>query len=569
MQLAKPEITGLDEEMEELLDVIKKEGPYKFVKLPHHASYNGFDEKVLDTLQETPAFGISTGRGDPNHPDGGVLALLKSVTSEHAWARTDRNGFITVSFENGKVAMIPAKRDLNDSSPNAADELPVAEEPESESKSAQAEAPVSSTPGLAVPEPVVGSVVEVFTRVPHVKTRVTITIDVAPQAPASLELRAAEPQASQKRDEPVAQPRPTLGGGRSLPRLLFVTNSKRLAENIGRAETGDALNAIRAANQPIIDSGDNAGIFSAIQSAYQDDRSTRGVVILGGYDVVPSERVDTLPPSIRAQLGNSGEDDPDDFIVWSDQSFGDINGDGLADIAVSRIPDGRSAKLVQMALYGSAGSPNAQRFGLRNFARPFADTIYAARVPGNENMLTSKQMRSQSLAPGALNAKLIYLMLHGSDTDCSRFWGETQGGMLEAMYVGNMPTECGAVVFSGCCWGALTVRTRALLYREGDPVQSLPPEQSIALSFLERGARAFVGCTGAHYSPVDGNLNYFGAPIHDRFWAHFAAGAPPAEALFAAKIDYIGGMPHGRTKVEEVAIENKILRQFTCLGLGW
>jgi hypothetical protein len=141
--------------------------------------------------------------------------------------------------------------------------------------------------------------------------------------------------------------------------------------------------------------------------------------------------------------------------------------------------------------------------------------------------------------------------------------------MLEAMRVANVPEQCGAVVFAGCCWGALTVRTSAVDYRKGDPVQVLTPDQSIALAFLAAGAAAFVGCTGAHYSPVEGNLNYFGAPMHSAFWRHISSGKGAAEALFLAKIDYIKGMPHGRTKVEEAAIENKILRQFTCLGLGW
>lgn len=140
-------------------------------------------------------------------------------------------------------------------------------------------------------------------------------------------------------------------------------------------------------------------------------------------------------------------------------------------------------------------------------------------------------------------------MLHGSDTDTSRFWGETQGDMLEAMTVNNVPDPCGAIIFAGCCWGALTVRTRAAVYRAGDPIQVVIPAQSVALSVLAAGANAFVGCTGAHYSPMDGDLNCFGAPMHSAFWKHVNAGKRPAEALFQAKIDYIKGMPHGRTKM--------------------
>jgi hypothetical protein len=91
----------------------------------------------------------------------------------------------------------------------------------------------------------------------------------------------------------------------------------------------------------------------------------------------------------------------------------------------------------------------------------------------------------------------------------------------------------------------------------------------MALSFLRRGALAFVGCTGAHYSPVDEPYDYFGGPMHRAFWTTIGAGEPPARALFAAKQEYARNLPHGLTRPIPVAVEYKTLRQFTCLGLGW
>jgi hypothetical protein len=182
---------------------------------------------------------------------------------------------------------------------------------------------------------------------------------------------------------------------------------------------------------------------------------------------------------------------------------------------------------------------------------------------------------ARTLGTAPVVAKSIYFMLHGSDTDTTCFWGERAGGggVVEAIRVPNVPDPCGGTVFAGCCWGALAGRESALRHDPQTPQQPLTPAQSIALSFLLAGARAFVGCTGAHYSPVsedpNASLNYFGAPMHDAFWAHYRANEAPAEALFNAKMDYIGAMPHGRTSPEEQAIEYKILRQFTCLGLGW
>ena len=57
--------------------------------------------------------------------------------------------------------------------------------------------------------------------------------------------------------------------------------------------------------------------------------------------------------------------------------------------------------------------------------------------------------------------------------------------------------------------------------------------------------------------------------MHKAFWQRIVAGIPPAKALFEAQKDYMSGMFHGRTSAIERAIEYKILRQFTCLGLGW
>jgi len=89
------------------------------------------------------------------------------------------------------------------------------------------------------------------------------------------------------------------------------------------------------------------------------------------------------------------------------------------------------------------------------------------------------------------------------------------------------------------------------------------------MSFLKRGATGFVGCTGSHYSPLQEPYNFFGGPMHEAFWLNYATNRSPAQALFNAKLEYLRGMPHGQTSPNSQAIEYKILRQYTCLGLGW
>jgi hypothetical protein len=167
-----------------------------------------------------------------------------------------------------------------------------------------------------------------------------------------------------------------------------------------------------------------------------------------------------------------------------------------------------------------------------------------------------------------LSQDYVYLMLHGSYTDATAFHGEETPGGLAAVRIENIPNVSGAVVFTGCCWGALPVDKPAVR-ASAQPVTARTPEDSIALRFLASGANAFVGCTGVHYSPIQPPYQFFGGPLHAAFWRHVVDGAAPAEALFNAKKDYIAGMFHGCDDLIEHAIEYKILRQFTCLGLGW
>ena len=91
----------------------------------------------------------------------------------------------------------------------------------------------------------------------------------------------------------------------------------------------------------------------------------------------------------------------------------------------------------------------------------------------------------------------------------------------------------------------------------------------MALTFLGRGARAFVGCTGSHYSPLQSPYDFYGGPMHGAFWKQYNMSGSPAKALHDAKQDFLAAIPHGRTTDIGHAIELKILREYACLGLGW
>ena len=175
MQFAKPEVTGLDDMMPALRQLVVDNGPYDFIKVTHHTSYNGLDASVLEEWSDTKLFAHSGGSNDPKHPDRGALKLLKQHARELTFARTDRNGIITVT-KNGNVAMTKRSGRFNDFSANPGrDSVPAEAEGEAEA--------------MREPETVGGAwrvvrrndVVEIIARIPNESTRVTLTIEIDPE----------------------------------------------------------------------------------------------------------------------------------------------------------------------------------------------------------------------------------------------------------------------------------------------------------------------------------------------------------------------------------------------------
>lgn len=349
-------------------------------------------------------------------------------------------------------------------------------------------------------------------------------------------------------------------------------------KNIGEAETSKVISYIKSIPKailvelPILENANDAA--KLVRSHIEPN--TRGIVIVGGYDVVPSLQLNVLSDALLEEIENDPDSqneewDVDDFIVWSDDIYGDKEGNILPDLPVSRIPDGKNPSLVLNAL--KAPLPKVDdKYGVRNIKRLFAVDVFAG-VPFKNNQLLEV---SEACSPKIVKAQslkgAVYFMLHGHDHDATRFTGElgTKSGYFEAFDIYNVPVNCReTVVFSGCCYGALIALPKADRKEPGMPVRSRTHEQSIALAFLNAGVNAFVGCTAAHYSPRIQNGNFFGKPMHLSFWNGIKNGKTPAEALFKAKQEYATEMPHKLTKAIYKAIEVKMLHQFTCLGIGW
>jgi hypothetical protein len=594
-QFADPQVNSdeLEKSVLAIRAAIKEEAPYSFAKLSHHGSDNGFSQEIFEDLEGTRYFGLCAGEESSHHPSHEVLDLLNQNRDDIRWARTDHNGLTTLIFKPGEAdpQIQISKGELNDAQPNDTDVAgqTVAEkaEPAKETvasiigKLPPEQAPPSTTPPppkktdpppSAPPTGDKSGFVEFHAKIPtgaRFRFSGDFTLEVDSDNFPSRSPEKPEDPGGNDTDEDALI---SIGGGREIVKnLLFVTSREALQENIGRAETKDILKAFSKQKIPLF-SDMPKGLPNSTESArlvreaLRQHPNVRGVVILGGYDVVPAQILDCLPTELRSSLPFN--EDPDNFIVWNDEVYGDRDGDGLPEIPVTRIPDGKSVSLVFKALQSAPPPSVNRRFGIRNVARPFAKEIFDT-IPGTTPLLVSRHTVYDQNPALTVDSGNVYFMLHGDYSDGARFWGEGTELNREAFNVGNIPNEFKGAVFTGCCWGALTVNTPAGRVSPNRPFGQKTVDSSIALGFLARGANAFIGCTGAHYSPVEPPYDYFGGPMHLAFWRHFNGGAAPAEALFRAKIEYLEKMPHGRTTSLQTAIEYKILRQYTCLGLGW
>jgi beta-lactamase superfamily II metal-dependent hydrolase len=407
MQFAVPGVSTdrVEENIRKLRDAIAEGAPYAFVKLSHHGSDNAFNADVLEELGKTRYLGICAGSGSTKHPHHDVLQLLKEHSKQLTWVRTDHNGQCTLTF-GAQTRVELSKGDKNDARPNSED---VGREvvPRENVAFPMVPLPPVNEPA-AVREVMADGSVEVFARVPHTRTKVTLTIDVEPYGSA-----APADRGTVRRESTISRdwrPSPAVS------QLLFVTARPALARNAGAASEAELiLSSLTRAGAEVID------LSSSPPETLRKRISARprGVVILGGYDVVPAQRIDCLPPPLRRRLGNT--EDPDDFIVWSDDVYGDEDGDGLPEVAVSRIPDGHTAAV----LFGAIGAPSTAqptRAGIRNTARPFAKDVFAS-LPGTGDIRASRPQCFNDPA-FTLDGHHVYLMLHGDYTDGSRFWGK-------------------------------------------------------------------------------------------------------------------------------------------------
>ncbi len=353
---------------------------------------------------------------------------------------------------------------------------------------------------------------------------------------------------------------------RPLPPLLFITNRQKLGARIGTDITEQIINTLTASGAAVLpdllsDSLTGATL-TPVRSLLATHPEIAGVVLLGGYDVVMPQVVDCLPADLRQRISTVLE--PDNYVVWCDDAYSSRDDTYLPTLPVSRVPDGGSSEFFSECLFRPPlAGISSQRVGLRNAARPLADTVFS-KLPGESPMLVSQPIISANMS-GRVLGQNAYIWLHGEWFDGKQFYGEgtAPGGsmqLIEALNVSSLVPGQTLNVLACACWGGLLADTSVA--RLSGPFNSLTSDNCIALRVLAQSGGAYIGCTGAHYYPN-------GIPLHDAFWAAILKGLQPSKALFDAKKAFLDGIPHGNIGDMQLAIELKIWREFTCLGLGW
>jgi len=259
---------------------------------------------------------------------------------------------------------------------------------------------------------------------------------------------------------------------------------------------------------------------------------------VGDHDVVPF-----------AVLPNPADDGD---VLFTDDVYGDTDHDALTmpDIPVARIPDGGSLELLVTQLSAST-VPEGGDFTLANTKRPHADGVATQVFGANRGLFWSLPTRHMDVDESQVDVRYSYFMLHGASWDTTVWWGE-EDAYPDAFTVAEASSQ--GIVLSGACYGSYTF--------------SRTPENSITLSFLHSGARAFVGSTGITYSPVwtqgpnpTGPMR-FDAAFHQAFLSALTRGTAPLTAFMEAKQKIAELCRTG----DSTAAELKMLHEFIYFG---
>lgn len=269
----------------------------------------------------------------------------------------------------------------------------------------------------------------------------------------------------------------------------------------------------------------DAETFTAwVNSLSMDTTRSHTFLIVGGHGVVPFHEV---PNPTHDQDG----------AILSDAPYASRNGEFLIpQRSIGRIPDSDGDNgdmlmtvLESMLRYHDAKSGFEESFGYSaSIWRSASKEVYRIIGEGDEVRL-SPPLSADKLEQEWLKKQLLYFNLHGS-RETANWYGQrspTDPPEFDQFPVAitpeNIPSLDGSCVFSEACYGAW-IKEKAV-------------DESLALTFLAKGALAFIGSTAIAYGPVEppsGEADLLGK----YFYGYALRNMPFGDALRHAKIDF-------------------------------
>ena len=268
------------------------------------------------------------------------------------------------------------------------------------------------------------------------------------------------------------------------------------------------------------------------------------ILFLGGQDVIPMAELPNPMVPLRDKSGNPIDDD----TMYTDDVYGDFDGDTIPDVPVARLPDGKSFATMEGQLRGTKTPPTG---AMELYNEPWTGAkaiglqINAGRidsVPPTEN------------AKLDANLKYYYFIIHGSkdkgvwsgDGKNPLGWHVPVDGLLAKDAVAR-----GIVISSACYGGYMINETSA---------------HDIGLHFLESGARAYISATGINYAFFPGwdaqaCLGTTSGRMASLIFGNCELGQDPLLAYFNAKREFARGFTDGDS------YNHKILHETNYFGL--
>jgi len=265
----------------------------------------------------------------------------------------------------------------------------------------------------------------------------------------------------------------------------------------------------------------------ALQSAV-GFTSGDALLIVGGHEIVPF-----------AELSNpaAGGIDPD-IVIQSDNPYGFSSGraaeafqaGAVPDYAVGRLPDFEPANIEDFAaLVDSISGPVRSRNGTFAVVNEAWFSPTAQVLDGLGTIRTTPPWSASNAEWKTQNAQLLYFNLHGFNSeDTWKGFDDGTGNWCNAISPADVVAEAvsGSIVFAENCYAAL--------------VTGKSCSNSVALSMLTCGVRAFVGSTGMAYgsfmqqptTPIEADV------LGGDFVRRLREGEPAGQALALARSDF-------------------------------